>query len=74
MVKYIINRFIVSIFTLLVLVTLVFLLIRLLPGDPFTSEKMTPEVRKNMMNYYGLDKPLHTVLCPGQPARDLGLR
>jgi oligopeptide transport system permease protein len=59
MVKYIINRFIVSIFTLLVLVTLVFLLIRLLPGDPFTSEKMTPEVRKNMMNYYGLDKPLH---------------
>lgn len=59
MVKYIINRFIVSIFTLLVLVTLVFLLIRLLPGDPFTSEKMTPEVKKNMMNYYGLDKPLH---------------
>ncbi len=59
MVKYIINRFIVSIFTLLVLVTLVFLLIRLLPGDPFTSEKMTAEVRKNMMNYYGLDKPLH---------------
>ncbi len=59
MVKYIINRFIASIFTLLVLVTLVFLLIRLLPGDPFTSEKMTPEVRKNMMNYYGLDKPLH---------------
>lgn len=59
MVKYIINRFIVSIFTLLVLVTLVFLLIRLLPGDPFTSEKMTAEVRKDMMNYYGLDKPLH---------------
>jgi oligopeptide transport system permease protein len=59
MVKYIINRFIASIFTLLVLVTLVFLLIRLLPGDPFTSEKMTPEVKKNMMNYYGLDKPFH---------------
>jgi len=59
MVKYIINRFIVSIFTLLVLVTLVFLLIRLLPGDPFTSEKMTPEVKRNMMNYYGLDKPFH---------------
>jgi len=59
MVKYIINRFIVSIFTLLVLVTLVFLLIRLLPGDPFTSEKTTPEVKRNMMNYYGLDKPFH---------------
>ncbi|MEA4882320.1 MAG: ABC transporter permease [Clostridia bacterium] len=59
MLRYIVNRFIVSVFTLLILVTLVFLLVRLLPGDPFTSEKMTPEVRNNMMNYYGLDKPLH---------------
>jgi oligopeptide transport system permease protein len=30
-----------------------------LPGDPFTSEKSTPEVRANMMKYYGFDKPLY---------------
>jgi len=42
-----------------VLVTTVFILIRLLPGDPFVSEKMTPEVRANMMAYYGFDKPIH---------------
>ena len=59
MARYILKRFIVSLLTVLVLVTTVFILIRLLPGDPFVSEKMTPEVRANMMAYYGFDKPIH---------------
>jgi oligopeptide transport system permease protein len=42
-----------------VLVTIVFFLVRLLPGDPFLSEKVTPEIKANMMRYYGLDKPIH---------------
>ncbi|WP_422443546.1 ABC transporter permease [Thermoanaerobacterium sp. DL9XJH110] len=58
MVKYVINRLIISFFTVLVLVTVVFVLVRLLPGDPFTSEKVIPEIRQNMMRYYGFDKPL----------------
>jgi len=41
------------------LVTVVFVIIRLLPGDPFISEKMPPEVRENMMRYHGFDQPLH---------------
>jgi len=57
--KYILKRFIVSLLTVLVLVTTVFILIRLLPGDPFVSEKMTPEIRANMMAYYGFDKPIY---------------
>lgn len=57
--RYILNRFIVSLITALFLVTIVFFLVRLLPGDPFTSEKITPEIKQNMMRYYGFDKPLH---------------
>ncbi|TYP56183.1 ABC transporter permease [Thermosediminibacter litoriperuensis] len=57
--RYILNRLFVSLITAWVLVTLVFFLIRLLPGDPFLSEKVTPEIKANMMKYYGLDKPIH---------------
>lgn len=57
--KYVLKRFIVSLFTILVLVTAVFILIRLMPGDPFSNGKMTPEIKANMMSYYGFDKPLH---------------
>lgn len=59
MTKYILKRFVISLLTVWVLVTAVFILVRVLPGDPFTSEKSTPEVRANMMKYYGFDKPLY---------------
>jgi len=31
----------------------------MLPGDPFSSNKVTPEIAKNMLKYYGLDKPMY---------------
>jgi oligopeptide transport system permease protein len=56
--KYIIKRIGISIITIFVLVTAVFFLVRLMPGGPFTSEKMTPQIKAVMETYYGLDKPL----------------
>lgn len=56
--KYILKRIVISFITILVLITVVFVLIRLMPGDPFTSEKLTPEIRANLEKYYGFDKPL----------------
>ncbi len=59
MIKYIINRFLISLFTLFVIITLIFFLIRLLPGDPFNSDKNIPaQVKANMLAKFGLDKPL----------------
>ena len=58
MAKYILKRIVISLATLLVLITAVFFLVRLMPGDPFASEKMPPEVKANLEAYYGLDKPL----------------
>lgn len=58
MIKYIVKRVIAALLTLWALVTIVFFLVRLMPGEPFTSPKLTPEVRANMESYYGFDKPL----------------
>ena len=58
MAKYIIKRVIAAILTIWVLITIVFFLVRLMPGDPFTSAKLTDEVRANMEAYYGFDKPM----------------
>lgn len=58
MAKYILKRIAISLATLLVLITAVFFLVRLMPGDPFASEKMPPDVKANLEAYYGLDKPL----------------
>lgn len=58
MARYMLKRIIISLATLLVLITTVFFLVRLMPGDPFASDKMPPEVKANLEAYYGLDKPL----------------
>jgi oligopeptide transport system permease protein len=50
---------VISVFTLLVLVTAVFFLVRAMPGDPFLSEKLRPEIRENMLKYWGFDQPLY---------------
>ncbi|MGN1266407.1 MAG: ABC transporter permease [Dorea sp.] len=58
MAKYIAKRVVAAVLTLWALVTIVFFLVRLMPGDPFTSAKLTEEVAANMRSYYGFDKPL----------------
>ena len=58
MAKYIAKRVLLAIVTLFVLTSVVFVLVRLMPGDPFSSDKMTPEIRANLEAYYGMDKPL----------------
>lgn len=59
MLKYVGKRVIAAVLTLFVLVTIVFFLVRLMPGDPFTSPKLTESVRQNLEAYYGFDKPLY---------------
>ncbi len=58
MLKYVGKRIIISIITIWVLITIVFVLVRLLPGDPFQDGKLTQETIDRMKAYYGLDKSL----------------
>lgn len=58
MFKYVVKRVFAAIVTMWALVTIVFFLVRLMPGDPFTNPKLTEQVIINMQKYYGFDKPL----------------
>lgn len=56
--KYIAKRMVISIITLFVLMTAVFILVRLMPGGPFVDPKMTPAIKERLEEYYGLNKPV----------------
>lgn len=58
MLKYVAKRIFAAVLSLFALITVVFFLVRLMPGEPFTSAKLTAEVAANMEKYYGFDKPL----------------
>ncbi len=58
MLKYILKRLLASILTVFVVITATFFLMRLMPGSPFTSERITKTVLENMNKKYGLDKPV----------------
>ena len=58
---FILRRLLQAIPVLLIVITCSFFLVRLAPGDPFTSEKaLPPEVLKSLRQHYNLDKPLYT--------------
>lgn len=55
--RYILKRIVYSLVTILVLITVTFLLMQLLPGDPFTGGRALPDnVKEAMYAKYGLDK------------------
>jgi len=59
MLAYALRRLAILIPTLLVIVTLSFIVIRLAPGGPFDEERsLPPEIRANLEMVYGLDRPL----------------
>ncbi|QQO08444.1 ABC transporter permease [Breznakiella homolactica] len=63
MLRYIVLRILKGVVTFLAAVTITFLIIRLLPGDPttaFISDSLTPEDAEAIKVSFGLDKPIHT--------------
>ncbi|RTL02775.1 MAG: ABC transporter permease subunit [Proteobacteria bacterium] len=59
MIKFAIKRILVSIPTLLAIITLVFFLVHMTPGNPFDGERaLSAEALKSLMAQYRLDLPL----------------
>jgi oligopeptide transport system permease protein len=59
MAKLILSRLLQAIPVFWAIATLTFFMVRLAPGDPFTSEKQIPEeIRANIQARYGFDQPL----------------
>ncbi|WP_071393905.1 ABC transporter permease [Bacillus tuaregi] len=58
MIKYIGKRLLYMLLSLWAIITATFFLMRLAPGNPFTSEKkLPPEIEANLNAFYGLDQP-----------------
>ena len=56
--RYIIKRVLISVFTLLAITLVLFILLQLMPGSPFNDEKITAAQREVLDAKYGLDQPL----------------
>jgi len=56
--RYILKRVLISVFTLLSITLVLFILLRLMPGSPFNDEKITAEQHAVLNAKYGLDQPV----------------
>lgn len=56
--KYILKRLAMSVLTLLLIVFVLFVLVRIMPGNPFPSERMSAEQIANKRAELGLDDPI----------------
>src|SRR5215475_7897283 len=58
MLRFIIKRLLITIPTILLVITLTWVLIRLAPGNFYSGEKrLPPAIEKNIREKYGLDRP-----------------
>ena len=58
MLKYIGKRILISAVTLFIILVVLFLMVKCLPGTPFNDEKLSEGQRAIIMAKYGLDKPV----------------
>jgi len=58
MTKYIAKRILMSVLTLFIIVFVLFVLIRIMPGDPFPVERMSAEMILQKREELGLNKPI----------------
>ena len=59
MLRFLVRRLLTAIPTLFLVVTVAFFMMRAAPGNPFDGQRrLSPEVERNVMAKYGLNKPL----------------
>src|SRR5918992_4279394 len=59
MTRYVARRLIYMLVTLFVIASITFFISKMLPGTPFADPKLTPQVRQQLFETYGLDEPLY---------------
>ena len=58
MLRYALRRFVTSVITLFLVITITFFLMQLVPGEPMLGENINPEITERLLERYGYDKPL----------------
>jgi oligopeptide transport system permease protein len=59
MVRYVARRIVYMFIALFIIVSITFFISKALPGDPFNDPKLTPEIRQQLYEKYGLDEPVY---------------
>jgi oligopeptide transport system permease protein len=58
MIRYVARRVVYMFLALFVIASITFFISKLLPGSPFTNPKLTPQIRQQLFEQYGLDEPV----------------
>jgi oligopeptide transport system permease protein len=59
MIRYVARRVVYMLLTLFLIASITFFISKMLPGTPFADPKLTPQVRQQLFEKYGLDEPLY---------------
>jgi oligopeptide transport system permease protein len=59
MVRYVARRIVYMFIALFIIVSITFFISKALPGDPFNDPKLTPQIRQQLFEKYGLDEPVY---------------
>src|SRR5215218_10463059 len=59
MIRYVARRLVYMVAALFIIVSVTFFISKALPGNPWADPKLTPQVRQQLYEKYGLDEPLY---------------
>jgi oligopeptide transport system permease protein len=59
MIRYVARRVVYMLITLFVIASVTFFISKMLPGTPFADDKLTPQIREQLFEKYGLDEPVY---------------
>lgn len=58
MIRFIAQKMVILLLSLFCVISITFVLMKTIPGDPFYNERITADVLASLHSYYGLDQPL----------------
>jgi oligopeptide transport system permease protein len=58
MIRYVARRLVYMLVALFIITSVTFFISKLLPGTPFADDKLTPQIRQQLYEKYGLDEPV----------------
>jgi oligopeptide transport system permease protein len=58
MIRFVARRLVYMLVALFIIVSVTFFISKLLPGTPFADDKLTPQIRQQLFQKYGLDEPV----------------
>src|SRR5918997_6788532 len=59
MIRYVARRLVYMLAALFIIVSVTFFISKAVPGTPFADPKLSPQVREQMFEKYGLDEPVY---------------